>query len=119
MGRGSCVRSLALTAGSDGSGVCVGVAGGPEAEERKAQRSYWEEHSRDLTLEGMMLDSRAAELDKEERPEVMLRLLFFLQFSFCLFNDSFLPESGEHERVSCLCLCLPNISVAVSKRDAW
>ena len=87
MGRGSCVRSLALTAGSDGSGVCVGVAGGPEAEERKAQRSYWEEHSRDLTLEGMMLDSRAAELDKEERPEVMLRLLFFFNFrSACLMT---------------------------------
>jgi phosphoethanolamine N-methyltransferase len=49
---------------------CVGVTGAPEVEERKAQRSYWEEHSRDLTVEAMMLDSRATELDKEERPEV-------------------------------------------------
>uniref|UniRef100_A0A0E0HHR9 phosphoethanolamine N-methyltransferase n=1 Tax=Oryza nivara TaxID=4536 RepID=A0A0E0HHR9_ORYNI len=39
--------------------------------ERKAQRSYWEEHSKDLTVEAMMLDSRAADLDKEERPEVL------------------------------------------------
>ncbi|KAG8086294.1 hypothetical protein GUJ93_ZPchr0010g10943 [Zizania palustris] len=39
--------------------------------ERKAQRSYWEEHSKDLTVEAMMLDSRAADLDKEERPEIM------------------------------------------------
>jgi hypothetical protein len=49
---------------------CVRVAGAPGVEERKAQRSYWEEHSRDLSVEAMMLDSRAAELDKEERPEV-------------------------------------------------
>ena len=38
--------------------------------ERKVQKSYWEEHSKDLTVESMMLDSRAADLDKEERPEV-------------------------------------------------
>ena len=63
---GMGVEHMALTAGSDGFGVAVG----PEADERKAQRSYWEEHSRDLTVEAMMLDSRAAELDKEERPEV-------------------------------------------------
>lgn len=45
-------------------------AGVLEVEERKAQKSYWEEHSKDLTVEAMMLDSRAADLDKEERPEV-------------------------------------------------
>lgn len=39
-------------------------------EEREVQKSYWMEHSRDLTVEAMMLDSRATELDKEERPEV-------------------------------------------------
>jgi phosphoethanolamine N-methyltransferase len=39
--------------------------------ERKVQKSYWEEHSRDLTVESMMLDSNAADLDKEERPEVL------------------------------------------------
>lgn len=46
-------------------------AGVLEVEERKAQKSYWEEHSKDLTVEAMMLDSRAADLDKEERPEVI------------------------------------------------
>ncbi|CAL9146762.1 phosphoethanolamine N-methyltransferase [Musa acuminata AAA Group] len=40
-------------------------------EEREVQKSYWMEHSRDLTVEAMMLDSRATELDKEERPEVL------------------------------------------------
>ncbi|KAI4976553.1 hypothetical protein ZWY2020_050160 [Hordeum vulgare] len=38
-------------------------------EEREAQKRYWEEHSRDLTFEATMLDSRAADLDKEERPK--------------------------------------------------
>ncbi|XP_010533969.1 PREDICTED: phosphomethylethanolamine N-methyltransferase [Tarenaya hassleriana] len=40
-------------------------------EEREIQKSYWMEHSADLTVEAMMLDSRAADLDKEERPEVL------------------------------------------------
>ncbi|KAF0926541.1 hypothetical protein E2562_026029 [Oryza meyeriana var. granulata] len=52
--------------------VAVAVAANGVGEvERKAQRSYWEEHSKDLTVEAMMLDSRAADLDKEERPEVL------------------------------------------------
>ncbi|GFQ07279.1 phosphoethanolamine n-methyltransferase [Phtheirospermum japonicum] len=39
-------------------------------QEREVQKSYWIEHSVDLTLESMMLDSKASDLDKEERPEV-------------------------------------------------
>ncbi|KAF2557089.1 hypothetical protein F2Q68_00017438 [Brassica cretica] len=38
--------------------------------ERDVQKNYWIEHSADLTVEAMMLDSRAADLDKEERPEL-------------------------------------------------
>ena len=45
--------------------------------ERKVQKSYWEEHSKDLTVESMMLDSRAADLDKEERPEVIHSAMTF------------------------------------------
>ncbi|KAK6925370.1 hypothetical protein RJ641_009696, partial [Dillenia turbinata] len=40
-------------------------------EERQAQKNYWMEHSADLTVEAMMLDSKASELDKVERPEVL------------------------------------------------
>ncbi|EPS65842.1 hypothetical protein M569_08933, partial [Genlisea aurea] len=40
-------------------------------QEREVQKSYWIEHSGDLTVEAMMLDSKASELDKEERPEVL------------------------------------------------
>ncbi|XP_042403127.1 phosphomethylethanolamine N-methyltransferase-like isoform X1 [Zingiber officinale] len=39
--------------------------------EREVQKSYWTEHSKDLTVEAMMLDSHASALDKEERPEVL------------------------------------------------
>ncbi|KAL9261335.1 Phosphoethanolamine N-methyltransferase-like protein [Drosera capensis] len=40
-------------------------------EERGMQKKYWIEHSVDLTVEAMMLDSKAKDLDKEERPEVL------------------------------------------------
>lgn len=45
-------------------------------EEREIQKNYWIEHSADLTLEAMMLDSKASDLDKEERPEVPCSSLF-------------------------------------------
>jgi hypothetical protein len=63
-----------LQAGVDfGSDGFPCVAGTPELNERKAQMRYWEEHSRELTVEAMMLDSCAADLDREDRPEVMRR----------------------------------------------
>ncbi|PON79131.1 Phosphoethanolamine N-methyltransferase [Trema orientale] len=41
-------------------------------EEREIQKAYWLEHySADLTVEAIMLDSKASDLDKEERPEVL------------------------------------------------
>lgn len=42
----------------------------PTAEEREAQKAYWLEHSTEATVEAMMLDSKAADIDKLERPEV-------------------------------------------------
>ncbi|KAF5730309.1 phosphoethanolamine N-methyltransferase 1 isoform X1 [Tripterygium wilfordii] len=43
-------------------------------QERENQKNYWIKHSSDLSVEAMMLDSKAAELDKEERPEVLSML---------------------------------------------
>lgn len=43
--------------------------GTPEVE-RDVQKSYWLEHSSNPTVEAMMLDSKAAEIDTLERPEV-------------------------------------------------
>ncbi|XP_065635089.1 phosphoethanolamine N-methyltransferase 1 [Quercus suber] len=42
-----------------------------QGEEREVQKNYWIQHSADLTVEAMMLDSKASDLDKEERPEVL------------------------------------------------
>ncbi|XP_076949787.1 phosphoethanolamine N-methyltransferase 1-like [Bidens hawaiensis] len=40
-------------------------------EEREVQKNYWIEHTAELTVEAMMLDSMASDLDKQERPEVL------------------------------------------------
>lgn len=42
---------------------------GLSEEERQAQKAYWKEHSENATVEAMMLDSKAADIDKLERPE--------------------------------------------------
>ncbi|KDD75565.1 hypothetical protein H632_c615p0, partial [Helicosporidium sp. ATCC 50920] len=39
--------------------------------ERAVQKQYWIEHSANATVETMMLDSKAADIDKMERPEVL------------------------------------------------
>ncbi|KAL2925333.1 Phosphoethanolamine N-methyltransferase [Bienertia sinuspersici] len=41
-------------------------------QERDVFKKYWIEHSLDLTVEAMILDSQASDLDKEERPEIKL-----------------------------------------------
>nr|BAU37045.1 phosphoethanolamine N-methyltransferase [Chlamydomonas asymmetrica] len=40
-------------------------------QEREVQKQYWKEHSSQPTVEAMMLDSKAAEIDQLERPEVL------------------------------------------------
>lgn len=46
-----------------------------EEKEREVQRQYWLEHTPDKpTVETMMLDSKAAEIDQMERPEVRAAL---------------------------------------------
>ncbi|KAF3437181.1 hypothetical protein FNV43_RR19934 [Rhamnella rubrinervis] len=49
----------------------MAAANNANGEEREIQKTYWIEHSVDLTVEAMMLDSKASDLDKEERPEVL------------------------------------------------
>eukprot|EP00877_Chromochloris_zofingiensis_P011556 jgi/Chrzof1/6654/Cz19g04140.t1 len=44
------------------------------AAEREVQKSYWLEHSKNPTVEAMMLDSKASEIDLLERPEVLSTL---------------------------------------------
>lgn len=47
-------------------------------DEREVQKSYWVQHCADLSVEAMMLDSKASDLDKEERPEVVFQI--YLRF---------------------------------------
>lgn len=66
--------------------ICFCVAG---EKEREVQKNYWMEHSADLTVEAMMLDSKASDLDKEERPEVTslsLSLLLCESMTACWFT---------------------------------
>jgi hypothetical protein len=44
-------------------------------EERQEMKQFWEEHSKTATVEEMMLDSKASEIDLQERPEVSERVL--------------------------------------------
>jgi phosphoethanolamine N-methyltransferase len=61
-------------------------------EEREIQKNYWKEHSVGLSVEAMMLDSKASDLDKEERPEVyfdsptikLSSLLYIDHFEICM-----------------------------------
>ncbi|XP_016493417.2 phosphoethanolamine N-methyltransferase 1 [Nicotiana tabacum] len=50
--------------------AAIDIAAAPE-QEREIQKSYWMEQAAELTLEAMMLDSEASDLDKEDRPEVL------------------------------------------------
>ncbi|KAL2894009.1 Phosphoethanolamine N-methyltransferase [Bienertia sinuspersici] len=45
-------------------------------QERDVFKKYWIEHSLDSIVEAMMLDSQASDLDKEERPEVIIYFSF-------------------------------------------
>ena len=54
--------------GSLGNAVIPVMANG---DDRAAQKSYWHEHSAQATVEAMLLDTKAADIDKEERPEVV------------------------------------------------
>lgn len=46
------------------------VSDAKKAEEREAQKAYWKEHAAQATVESMMLDSKAKDIDRMERPEV-------------------------------------------------
>lgn len=63
-------------------------------QEREVFKKYWIEHSVDLTVEAMMLDSKASDLDKEERPEVFV--LFLVIFDCIVQFDSIERRKIDH-----------------------
>lgn len=64
--------------------------------ERAQQKAYWAEHSSEATVEAMMLDSQAADIDKMERPEVGAGAPMFA-FPH-LFRPSFFSEAADISR---------------------
>lgn len=58
------------------------------------------EHSSDLTVEAMMLDSQASDLDKEERPEVFFFCGALLSLSVCSTCVSLLVIAS----IACVCV---------------
>ena len=57
------------------SATTNGAAAAAAGEERQEMKQFWEEHSKTATVEEMMLDSKASEIDLQERPEVREKLL--------------------------------------------
>lgn len=56
-----------------------------ESEVRQSYwNNYWEKNSSNHTIEGMMFDTKAVELDKEDRPEVCFFISTFFFFVFLL-----------------------------------
>ena len=60
--------------------------------EREVQHSYWAEHSKEPTVEAMMLDSKAAEIDQLERPEVSSNA----KFPSALLGAGACPSRAAH-----------------------
>ena len=65
------------------------------------QKNFWIEHSADLTVEAMMLDSKASDLDKEERPEVIiiaysLLSLIIMHFRTHILGLAYIPFLVDH-----------------------
>lgn len=67
------------------------------------------EHSSDLTVEAMMLDSQASDLDKEERPEVFFFLCgALLSLSVCSTCVSLLVIAS----IACVCFIFLVVTMA-------
>ncbi|XP_058192329.1 phosphomethylethanolamine N-methyltransferase-like isoform X1 [Rhododendron vialii] len=92
---------------------CVNNVGG----EREIQKSYWIEHSADLTVEAMMLDSKAADLDKEERPEVLSLLPPFEGKSVLELGAGIGRFTGELAKKANQVLALDFIDSAIKKNE--
>ncbi|XP_015966916.1 phosphomethylethanolamine N-methyltransferase [Arachis duranensis] len=102
--------SLAATTPQDNRG------GGRD--ERCVQRSYWIEHSADLSVESMMLDSNASDLDKEERPEVLSLLPAYEGKSVLELGAGIGRFTGELAKKAGQLLAVDFIESAIKKNES-
>ncbi|XP_074583787.1 phosphoethanolamine N-methyltransferase 2-like isoform X1 [Curcuma longa] len=86
--------------------------------EREVQKSYWMEHSEDLTVEAMMLDSHASELDKEERPEVLSLLPSYKGKSVLEIGAGIGRFTGELAKEAGHVLALDFIESVIKKNES-
>ncbi|KAL5697413.1 phosphoethanolamine N-methyltransferase [Ranunculus cassubicifolius] len=87
-------------------------------DERNVQKNYWIEHSIDLTLEAMMLDSKAADLDKEERPEVLSLLPSIKGKSVLELGAGIGRFTGELAKEACQVIALDFIESVIKKNES-
>ncbi|KAA8542823.1 hypothetical protein F0562_023975 [Nyssa sinensis] len=88
-----------------------------QGQEREIQKNYWIEHSVDLTVEAMMLDSKASELDKEERPEVLSLLPPFEGKSVLELGAGIGRFTGELAKKAGQVLALDFIESVIKKNE--
>ncbi|KAL0429554.1 UNVERIFIED_CONTAM: Phosphoethanolamine N-methyltransferase 1 [Sesamum radiatum] len=88
-----------------------------QEQEREVQKSYWIEHSVDLTLEAMMLDSKASDLDKEERPEVLSLLPPYEGKSILELGAGIGRFTGELAKKSGQLIALDFIETVIKKNE--
>uniref|UniRef100_A0A1D1XZA7 phosphoethanolamine N-methyltransferase n=1 Tax=Anthurium amnicola TaxID=1678845 RepID=A0A1D1XZA7_9ARAE len=89
-----------------------------EGAEREVQRSYWVEHSKDLTVNAMMLDSRASDLDREERPEVLSLLPPYKGKSVLELGAGIGRFTGELAKEAGHVLALDFIQTVIQKNES-
>ncbi|XP_031404514.1 phosphoethanolamine N-methyltransferase 1-like [Punica granatum] len=89
-----------------------------QGDERLAQKSYWIEHCADLTVEAMMLDSKATDLDKEERPEVLSMLPDYERKSVLELGAGIGRFTGELAKKAGQLVALDFIDSAIRKNEA-
>ncbi|KAK2975455.1 hypothetical protein RJ640_007801 [Escallonia rubra] len=87
-------------------------------EEREVQKNYWVEHSVDLTVEAMMLDSKASDLDKEERPEVLSLLPPYEGKSVLELGAGIGRFTGELAKTAGQVLALDFIDSVIKKNES-
>lgn len=87
-------------------------------QERQVQKKYWMEHSADLTVEAMMLDSKASDLDKEERPEVLSLLPTYEGKSVLELGAGIGRFTGELAKKAGQVLALDFIESVIKKNES-
>ncbi|KAK4750993.1 hypothetical protein SAY87_004475 [Trapa incisa] len=91
---------------------------GSQGDEREVQKSFWIEHSADLTVEAMMLDSKAADLDKEERPEVLSLLPPYQGKSVLELGAGIGRFTGDLAKNACQLVAIDFIDSVIRKNEA-